>query len=87
MRYLVAAISPALALPKSLALLAADSGRSLLSPRSSPRTLGTCVACARPVHADQPFLRYRGAYYHGSVCVERHPPAARRRAHLTGGSR
>ncbi len=87
MRWLAVPISPALALSRSLAVRAATAGRRLLSPTPSDRELGRCADCRQPVRADDPFLRYRGAYYHGGGCVECDPPAARRRADLAGRPR
>jgi hypothetical protein len=40
--------------------------------------LGVCVVCGEPVGRNDPFLRYRGEYYHGAKCVESHPPGAER---------
>jgi hypothetical protein len=42
--------------------------------------LGVCATCGKPVARDDPFLRYRGRYYHGGSCVESDPPALRARA-------
>lgn len=40
--------------------------------------LGICVVCGEPVGRNDPFLRYRGDYYHGAKCLESHPPGAER---------
>lgn len=45
--------------------------------------LGVCVACGKPVDREDPFLRYRGEYYHAGPCLESNPPALRARAQLT----
>jgi anti-anti-sigma factor len=46
--------------------------------------LGVCAACGEPVDRNDPFLRYRGQYYHAGSCLESNPPALRARAQLTG---
>jgi hypothetical protein len=83
-RLLATTISPVFVVPRSLALLVFGAGRFLLSTNSRDRALGTCVACRQPVYASDAFLRYRGEYYHGGLCVEVDPPAARWRAELAG---
>jgi anti-anti-sigma factor len=44
--------------------------------------LRMCVVCAEPVGRHEPFLRYRGEYYHAGSCLEADPPALRARAQL-----
>lgn len=39
----------------------------------------TCVACGSPVTDGDPFIRYRGEYYHAHGCAETDPPALRER--------
>jgi hypothetical protein len=53
---------------KMLLALAADNPR-----------LGACVACGAPVTESDPFIRYRGDYYHAHGCAETNPPALSRR--------
>jgi hypothetical protein len=49
--------------------------------------LGVCVVCGEPVGRNDPFLRYRGEYYHGATCVESRPPALERAPCLPTGPR
>jgi hypothetical protein len=41
------------------------------------KPLGPCPACGAPVFESDPFLRYRGEYYHGDLCTDLDPPALR----------
>jgi hypothetical protein len=56
---------------------------ALMSSRIGEGDPGICVACGEPVGRGDPFLRYRGEYYHAGSCLESDPPAlrARRPAH------
>jgi hypothetical protein len=51
-----------------------------LSRPAGARRLGYCVGCGGAVTAADPFLRYRGDYYHAHNCLESNPPALRRAA-------
>jgi hypothetical protein len=49
----------------------------LIRPAGRKR-LGCCAACGATVFDSDAFLRYRGEYYHASLCAELDPPALRR---------
>jgi hypothetical protein len=51
----------------------------LMSILAHSHRLGDCAECGAPVSDSDPFIRYRGEYYHAHDCVERNPPATRRR--------
>jgi hypothetical protein len=78
-----AGLSAASALTGPLVTLAVASARLASAPvrmvldLAADRTLGPCASCGSPVSADDPFLRYRGDYYHADRCVEWDPPALR----------
>jgi hypothetical protein len=55
----------------------ARTARQALSRPGGPRRLGDCVGCGRAVTSEDPYLRYRGDYYHADNCVESDPPALR----------
>jgi hypothetical protein len=42
------------------------------------RQVGNCMECGAPVSEGDPFLRYRGDYYHAHGCLERNPPGLNR---------
>ena len=44
-------------------------------PAKDDRRLGACADCGAPVTESDPFIRYRGDYYHAEGCAETHPPA------------
>jgi hypothetical protein len=71
-----------LALPGQAAIRGLRLGRetlvALVSVAAS-RRLRDCAHCGRPVTEGDPFIRYRGDYYHAHGCVESHPPALTRR--------
>jgi hypothetical protein len=50
---------------------------ALFNVAGSPR-LGDCAHCGALVTESDPFIRYRGDYYHAHGCVESHPPALTR---------
>jgi hypothetical protein len=52
---------------------------SALLPSIANNHLGTCVHCGAPVTDGDPFIRYRGEYYHAHACAESNPPALSRR--------
>lgn len=54
----------------------------LMSTLTDSRRLGNCAECGAPVSDSDPFIRYRGEYYHAHDCAERNPPATRRRGLL-----
>jgi hypothetical protein len=66
-------IAPAL---YSLRLTRKAASALLSTANRHPRT---CVACGRPVTDGDPFIRYRGEYYHAHGCAETDPPALRER--------
>jgi hypothetical protein len=39
------------------------------------RRVRVCAHCGAPVSSADPFIRYRGEYYHAHLCAEAHPPA------------
>ncbi len=84
MRLFEVTISPALSVTRFVSRMVVFVGRSLLSPTPDGRVLGTCGSCQQPVYGNDAFLRYGGGYYHGDICVERDPPAERRRAEPAG---
>jgi hypothetical protein len=54
---------------------------SVLVPAAGNNGLGPCAACGEPVTESDPFIRYRGEYYHAHGCAETNPPALTRRQH------
>lgn len=52
---------------------------SMLIPAADNQQLEACADCGAPVTASDPFIRYRGDYYHAHGCAETHPPALSRR--------
>ncbi len=57
-------------------------GRKMLSVfllAADNQHLGACADCGAPVTESDPFIRYRGDYYHAHGCAETHPPALSRR--------
>lgn len=52
---------------------------SAFLPASENHRLGDCVDCGKPVTKSDPFIRYRGGYYHAHGCAELRPPALTQR--------
>ncbi len=73
---LKALITPPLAVVMSTTTLASTVLQALSRP-TGPRRLNHCAGCGGAVTATDPFLRYRGDYYHAHNCLESNPPAAR----------
>jgi hypothetical protein len=72
-----------LTLPGEAAVGALRVGREIvvaLFNVGDSRRLGDCAHCGTLVTESDPFIRYRGDYYHADGCVESHPPALTRRA-------
>jgi hypothetical protein len=54
----------------------------LMSTLTDNHRLGDCAECGAPVSDSDPFIRYRGEYYHANGCAELNPPATRRQGIL-----
>lgn len=67
------------AVPAIHGLRRARTGLSSFLPVGSGGHSPACAQCGAPVRDGDPFIRYRGEYYHAHRCVEDHPPADRRR--------
>jgi hypothetical protein len=59
---------------------------TLMRPMGGNQDGRACVVCGDPIGRDDPFLRYRGDYYHAGSCIESDPPALRAHAQLTARS-
>jgi hypothetical protein len=71
-----------IALPAETAIHGLRLGRKLLSVLlhvAEQQHIGACAECGAPVTESDPFIRYRGDYYHADGCAERNPPALSRR--------
>jgi hypothetical protein len=73
---LKALVMPSLAIAVGSTKLASTVLQSLSRPARA-RCLGYCVGCGGAVTATDPFLRYRGDYYHAHNCLESNPPGLR----------
>lgn len=71
-----------IALPAEITIRGVSIGHKMLSlllPAAHNDRLGACAECGAPVAESDPFLRYRGDYYHAHGCAETNPPALSRR--------
>lgn len=71
-----------IALPAQTTIRGLRLGRKLLSVlllAADNQQLGACADCGAPVTDRDPFIRYRGDYYHAHGCAETNPPALSRR--------
>jgi hypothetical protein len=79
--------SALIALPAETTIRSLRLGRKMLSvllPAAENHRLGACAACGVPVTQSDPFIRYRGEYYHAHGCAETNPPALSRREARAG---
>jgi hypothetical protein len=69
------------ALPAAAAIHGLGLGRQILAAllTGAENHLGACAQCGAPVTKSDPFLRYRGEYYHAHDCAEFNPPALTQR--------
>lgn len=71
-----------IALPAEAAIRGLRLGRKILFAllrADDSHYLGACAECGNRVTQSDPFIRYRGDYYHAYGCAETNPPALRRR--------